>query len=144
MGLHAGIIDYIQAQGERITLPRRLVIEALGQSHQHLTISAIQQHIQTAHQAQPLSDTTVYRVLQWLKDLGLVAQTDMGQAGIVYALLDTPYHHHLICLTCGSIITLEDTPFVALREQLRREYGFAARIDHMAIYGQCADCRKKP
>ena len=140
MNASAGIIDYIQSHGERMTLPRRLVIEALGESHQHLTIHAIQQQIQEKHQPHALSDTTIYRVLQWLKDLELVSQTDMGQNGIVYALLSDPYHHHLICLTCGSTLTLEDTMFNALREHLLRDYGFKSRIEHMALYGHCRDC----
>jgi Fur family ferric uptake transcriptional regulator len=134
------VIDYIQAKGERLTVPRRLVIEALGQSHEHLTIGNIQQHIQEDHHDHLLSDTTVYRVLQWLKELGLVSQTDMGQTGTVYALMSNPHHHHLICLTCGATITLEDELFTPLRGQLLRDYGFEARIDHMAIYGQCRNC----
>lgn len=137
------IIDYIQAKGERITLPRRLVIEALGQAHQHLTIADILRHIEENDHNHTISDTTVYRVLQWLKALELVSQTDMGQAGMVYALMTTPYHHHLICLTCGATMTLPDTLFDLLRERLIQEYGFKPRIEHMAIYGECPDCRKR-
>ena len=140
MKTSASVIDYIQTKGERLTLPRRLVIEALGQSHEHLTISDIQQHIQANQHDHLLSDTTIYRVLQWLKNLGLVSQTDMGQAGTVYALMSNPHHHHLICLTCGKTITLDDDLFIPLREQLLRDYGFEARIDHMAIYGLCRNC----
>jgi Fur family ferric uptake transcriptional regulator len=134
------LIEQIQAQGERITLPRRLVIEALGEDHRHLTISAIQQQIQAHYPGHSLSETTIYRVLQWLKGMGLISQTDMGEAGIVYALTGSPYHHHLICLTCGAVITAADMLFDALREGLLQEYGFNARIEHMAIYGQCRNC----
>ncbi|MCB9450665.1 MAG: transcriptional repressor [Anaerolineaceae bacterium] len=137
------IIEQIQARGERITLSRRLVIDALGHTHEHLTINDIQGHIQAQNPAHPVSDTTVYRILQWLKDLGWVSQTDMGQTGIVYALMSDPCHHHLICLTCGATITIEDAAFVPLREQLSRDYGFEVRVDHMAIYGQCAQCRQE-
>ena len=140
MDASSAVMECIQAKGERMTIQRRLVIEALGQSHEHLTIHAIQQQIQA--QNQPLSDTTIYRVLQWLKDLELVSQTDMGQAGVVYALISAPYHHHLICLNCGKSITVDDALFAPLREQLLHEYGFEARIDHMAIYGQCRACRE--
>jgi len=133
------IIERIQAKGERMTLPRRLVIEALGQSHEHLTINDIQQHIREQHHPS-MSDTTVYRVLQWLKDLELVSQTDMGQGGIVYALMSQPYHHHLICLNCGATQMLDDALFMPLREQLQKDYGFEARIEHMAIYGCCREC----
>lgn len=136
------VLEKIQASGERITLPRRLVIEALGGAHDHLTIADIQQHIQDVHQGYAISDTTIYRVLQWLKDLEWVSQTDMGRSGIVYALISVPYHHHLICLNCGRIVTIDDQVFAALRDQLERQYGFAARTDHMAIYGRCAECQR--
>jgi Fur family ferric uptake transcriptional regulator len=130
----------IQAKGERLTLPRRLVIEALGQSHEHLTIGDIQQHIREQSHTHVMSDTTVYRVLQWLKALGLVSQTDMGKVGIVYALNSAPHHHHLICLTCGGTFMVDDVLFAPIREQLRRDHGFEARIDHMAMYGECRNC----
>lgn len=139
----ADIIEYIQARGERITLPRRLVVEALGLTHDHRTISDIQQIIKQ-QKDQPLSDTTIYRVLQWLKELGLVSQTDMGQAGTVYALNSSPQHHHLICLNCGNTITIPDDLFVPFREQLRLQFDFDARIDHMAIYGHCRNCASDP
>lgn len=125
-----------------MTLPRRLVIDALGRTHEHLTINDIQCHIQAQSPGHPVSDTTVYRVLQWLKDLELVSQTDMGQIGTVYALMSYPCHHHLICLTCGATITIEDRLFIPLREHLLRDYGFEARVDHMAIYGQCSQCNR--
>jgi Fur family transcriptional regulator, ferric uptake regulator len=134
------VLDCVRSQGERITIPRRLVIEALCSTTNHLSINDLQTIL---HQRDPdlsLSDTTIYRVLQWLKELEIVSQTDMGQAGIVYALITQPSHHHLICLNCGAIITVEDAIFAPLREQLQRQYGFEARIDHMAIYGHCSQC----
>lgn len=137
------VMERIKATGERLTLPRRLVIEALGRSHAHLSIGDLQRIIHEHHPDQPMSDTTVYRVLQWLKAIGLVSQTDMGQAGVVYALLSSPHHHHLICLHCGTTITIPDELFEPLRDQLRRDFQFEARIDHMAIYGTCAQCRPK-
>lgn len=135
------LLQQIQARGERMTIQRRLVIEALCRPAEHLTIADIQQHLKQQGEGQELTDVTIYRVLQWLKDLGLVSQTDMGKSGVVYALVSEPYHHHLICLTCGAVITLDDSYFAALRERLQTDYDFTARIDHMAIYGQCKNCR---
>jgi len=84
---------------------------------------------------------TIYRILQWLKDLRLVSQTDMGAGGMVYQLLSHP-HHHLICLTCGAVTDVDDAYLDDLRRKLGEAYGFTARIDHMAIYGQCHECAK--
>ena len=133
------IVERIQSQGERITIQRRLVIEALWGVEGYLSIGAIQRVIQENHPVSALPEPTIYRILQWLKDMHIVSQTDMGQTGIVYQLLARP-HHHLICLACGHTSDLPDDCLTALRERLRHEFGFAARIDHMAIYGLCRAC----
>ncbi len=138
------IMNCLREKGERLTLPRRLVIEALGQAHTHQTIKDIQQYINATLDGQPLSETTIYRVLQWLKELEIVSQSDMGQNGIVYALTSNPYHHHLVCLRCGITFTVEDELFASLRENLNAKYGFEARIEHMVIYGQCEKCHDQP
>jgi Fur family ferric uptake transcriptional regulator len=137
------IIRQIQARGERVTIQRRLVIEALCDSNDHKTVGQIQQYIQHEHGEHDFSEATIYRILQWLKALDLVAQTDMGAVGIVYALVPDRPHHHLVCLTCGATIKLEDDYFCALRERVRKDFGFAARIDHMAVYGQCRACSEQ-
>ena len=134
------VIEQIRAKGERLTIQRRLIVEALAAATGHVSISAIQSWLNAAHPEHDLPDPTVYRILQWLKDLELVSQTDMGSDGIVYELISEPHHHHLICLRCGMIIHLDDQYFAPLREALAADLGFRARIDHMAIYGLCSTC----
>ena len=134
------VFAQLQARGERLTIQRRMVIEALCSRDDHLSIQDIQHYIAGTHPAQTLQDPTVYRILQWLKDAGLVSQTDMGESGIVYELIGTPPHHHLICLNCGEIIEVNDRFFIQLRQQLAAQYHFEARIEHMAIYGSCQGC----
>jgi Fe2+ or Zn2+ uptake regulation protein len=134
------IIRQIRDRGERLTIQRRLVIEILCETDEHLTIMDIQRRLQERMAGQALSETTIYRILEWLKSLEIVSQTDLGKAGIVYTLLGDTLHHHLVCLSCGAIINVDDDYFADLRGRLRDDFGFAARIDHMAIYGQCPVC----
>ena len=135
------IVAQIKAQGERITLPRQAVIEALCQLGNHQTMQALQSHL--AEQGVDMPESTVYRVLQWLKDLGIVAQTDLGQSGITYELVTIPPHHHLVCLICGGIEDIDDSVMQPVRDQLREQHGFLPRIDHMAFFGICHECRAK-
>ncbi len=141
--MNTGLLDNtlarVKAEGERLTLQRRLVIEALCERNGHFTINDIQQFIHKHYASQILSEATIYRILHWLKDLELVSQTDTGAEGIVYELL-IRRHHHLICLTCGRMMELDDAWMSQLRERLNTEYGFHARIEHMAIYGHCQTC----
>lgn len=134
------IIERIQARGERVTIQRRLIVEALCAAEGHRSISDIQTWIKATHPEYELQDPTIYRILQWLKDLELVSQTDMGSTEIVYELLGHSYHHHLICLNCGRVINLEDSYLAPLRQALSADLGFQARIEHMAIYGFCPTC----
>lgn len=140
MASYESIIGQIQAHGERVTIQRRLIVEALCAVPGHRSIGDIQSWLETAHPEYDLQAPTVYRILQWLKDLELISQTDMGSAGIVYELLDNPHHHHLICLNCGRVTNLDDDYLEPLRQSLASEFGFQARIDHMAIYGLCPAC----
>lgn len=133
------ILERIKQAGERITLPRQAIIEALCELEGHQTTQNIQQYL--AGKGTDLQEATIYRVLQWLKDLAIVSQTDLGQSGIVYELLSVPLHHHLICLRCGRIQDFDNAAVESLRQHLRDLYGFEPRIDHLAIFGVCKECR---
>ncbi len=133
------VIRQIQAKKERVTIQRRLIVEALCASAGHRSIGDIQRWLAEFHPEAALQDPTVYRILQWLKDLELVSQTDMGSAGIVYELLGKP-HHHLICLNCGRVSEVDDRYLAPVRDAVEADFDFHPRIEHMAIYGLCPAC----
>jgi Fur family ferric uptake transcriptional regulator len=133
------IVKKLKQRGERLTIQRRLVIETLCESGDHVTVHEVRQYLQ--QQGTDLNEPTVYRILQWLKELEVVSQTDLGQSGIVYQLIDDHPHHHLVCLACGEIMDVDDSVIAPLREHLRRAYDFEPRIDHMAIFGLCRNCQ---
>ena len=113
----AEITRKLRERGIRLTMQRRMVIETLCEHHDHLLIPTIQQFLH--EQGAELNETTIYRILQWLKDLGIVSQTDLGQRGIVYQLIDEEPHHHLVCLVCGKLIDVDNSLFVPLSDYLR-------------------------
>ncbi len=131
----------LRGKGERLTYPRRKVLEVLIRSGDHLTVNDVQRVLQQAGEV--MDTATIYRVLQWLKQVGLISQTDLGGEAIVYQVIDDHRHHHLVCLSCGSISELDDRVLDVLRRTLRRNYDFEPRIDHLAIFGLCRECRAK-
>lgn len=133
------IVQQLRQQGERLTIQRQLVIQALAIGA-HMTINDVSASIRAAQPSQPLSEPTIYRILQRLKEMEIISQTDMGESGIVYQVIGAARHHHLVCLNCGCTFDLEDQLFDDLRGALNDRYGFKARMDHMAIYGYCSDC----
>ena len=126
--------------GERLTRQRWAVFR-LFSSQGHLSAEDILVALRT--EFPKLNSSTVYRELLWLKDQGLISETDMGGGIKVYERVTDPPHHHLICLHCGRIADLDNRYFDSLRQALVEESTFLPRIEHFAIFGSCADCLAK-
>ncbi|HIC87859.1 MAG TPA: tRNA (N6-threonylcarbamoyladenosine(37)-N6)-methyltransferase TrmO [Anaerolineae bacterium] len=137
----SSLINQLRQQGERLTAPRRAVLEMLTSVPGHHTVEEIRTYL--AEHDHRIDQATVYRVLQWLKELGVVSQSDLGLGRTVYELVGTTPHHHLICLACGAITNLSDELIEPLREALHRDYGFEPRIDHMVFFGLCPSCQAR-
>ncbi len=133
------LIAHLRRQGHRITIQRRLVLEVLAEEEGHRHYTGEEIHRRLSERGAGVDMATVYRILHWLRDLGIVSQTDVGTGCYVYSLAYPP-HHHLICLNCGHTFTIDDEPFEGLRRMLKEKYGFVARIEHFAIFGYCDDC----
>jgi Fur family ferric uptake transcriptional regulator len=85
--------------------------------------------------------STIYRTLESFRDLGLLSETDLGGGARHLELLDERRHLHLICSACRQMLVLDDDLVRALRDAVEERYAFAACIDHLALFGQCAVCR---
>lgn len=138
------LLVHLREAGYRITTPRRLVLEILldnPHGHCHYSLEMVAQEL--AARGIDLDVTTVYRILQWLKDAGVIAQTDLGEGHDVYSLAGLAPHHHLVCLHCHAIVEVEDTLFDPLRATLLERFHFQPRIEHFAVFGLCEVCAKQ-
>ncbi len=131
-------LDRVRQAGERLTRQRRAVLHALDKQGGHVTAEQLRDALRD--EFPNLNTGTVYRVLQWLKDHGLVSETDIGIGVKVYERVCNPCHHHLICLRCNRTIDVDDRYFRPLETALREDLDFRARIEHFAVFGYCADC----
>ncbi len=130
----------LRQKGIRLTPQRRMILDVIGHSHGHVTAEDIHRHIVAIYP--DMSISTVYRNLERLLELRLVAVTDMGGGRVAYEALGEARHHHLICRHCGATTELSDELVAGLRAGVLREHGFAADIDHLALWGLCRSCRE--
>jgi len=141
---HGANADTIAARlrdvGQRVTPQRMLILGALTPGA-HLTAEEVYAHVE--HLAPAVNRSTVYRTLELFRDLGLVSETDLGGGVRHYELLAPSRHHHLICLDCGAMLTLDDALVAPLRRAVQERYDFAPCIDHLALFGHCAACRER-
>jgi Fur family ferric uptake transcriptional regulator len=130
----------LRQNGIRLTPQRRMILAAIAQGPGHLTAEDILQRIRLLYP--DINVSTVYRNLERLLALRMVAATDLGGGSMRYEAVGEQPHHHLVCHRCGRVLALEDSALESLRSAIRRDYGFQVAIDHLALWGVCAACQR--
>ena len=126
-------------QGYRLTPQRMMVVNAIENSDHHISAEEIYKQVSARYPH--INISTIYRTLELLKRLGLVTETNLGDERVRYHSSEKGHHHHLICQKCGRIIDLDETLLYPLKEALKDKYGFNADLRHLAIFGNCLDCK---
>jgi Fur family ferric uptake transcriptional regulator len=126
----------------RFTRGRRQVVHAIASADGPRTASELHAGLHSV----PLS--SLYRSLSVLVDAGVLAQHHGADEITRYELAEwlTEHHHHLVCVSCGSII---DVAASAAQEEtvdrlvfaLAGSSDFAVSGHRFEIEGRCARCR---
>ena len=133
------LIGDLKERGIRVTPQRAIILQAIESLTGHVTAEEIFTEVQKVNEY--ISLATVYRTLDMLKDLGLVAESHMGTATTHYALKAHGDHHHAVCRICSHSIDLPIDFFDEISTQLQDDFGFTADVNHIVILGWCQHCR---
>ncbi len=128
----------LRAAGRRMTVQRRLVLEALQRARHHITADDIARRIRARHPQ--IDPSTVYRNLEALEELGYVTHTHFDDRVTRWHRSDAERHGHLVCRSCGAEEELPIRLLEPLGRRLRDEHGFSADLAHSAIVGICKTC----
>lgn len=128
----------LRAKGRRLTVQRRLVLEAVRRARHHVTAEEIARRVRGA--AAEIDPSTVYRNLEALEELGYVTHTHLGSRVTRWHRADTHQHAHLVCRTCGAEEEIPVTIFAPIARRLRASHGFQADLAHSAVEGICRRC----
>ena len=125
--------------GHRVTRQRALILEAVCAGGGHTPLGEIYLRVQQVDRS--IDRSTVYRALRLFVDLGLVVPADTGDGETYYEVAKLTPHHHLVCRRCGEESEIGDAALRAMFDQVSREHGFRVEIDHLVLFGVCADCQ---
>jgi Fur family ferric uptake transcriptional regulator len=114
------------------------VAALLADSGRHLSAEQLVEGVRS--RLPDTAESTVYRTLAALEELGVISHVHLGHGPATYHLSDTP-HRHLVCTDCGTVIDLRADVFGTLAETVEARYGFALAAEHFALSGQCHSCR---
>ncbi len=137
-----GIVARLRANGGRITATRRATIEVLLAEGDHRHLSAEDVAAEVRSRLPDVAESTIYRTLSALEELGVVTHVHLGHGPSTFHLTDQP-HRHLVCRHCQMIIEIPRQEFAALSKRLDDAYGFSVSDEHFALIGECRACRNK-
>jgi Fur family ferric uptake transcriptional regulator len=133
---HSEVADSLAARlrqrGLRMTPQRQRVMAAVTQLV-HATPD------QVAEAVPDVDLTTVYRTLEVLEQIGMLAHTHLGHGAPSYRLASDD-HIHVVCHSCGSVVDAPAGLAAELAVRLRAERGFVLDRSHFTVFGTCADC----
>jgi Fe2+ or Zn2+ uptake regulation protein len=112
-------------------------LEVLFGTSAHLSAENLAEAVQS--RAPDVHISTIYRNLDELEALGVVAHSHLGHGPATYCLA-TSAHSHFVCSECGAIIEAPDELFRSLARTVQTKLGFVIDPHHFAILGRCADC----
>ena len=130
----------LRAQGRRITAQRRLVLDVIENSEEHLDAEAIYRRAHAKDER--ISLATVYRTLAVLKEMGLVTQRYLasGHEREYYEPVGAPEHYHFTCRQCGKAVEFQSRHVDRLRIELQQRLGIQITQACVCLEGFCATC----
>ena len=133
--------DRLAGAGYRRGGARQAVIELLAAQPCALSALEIEEALRSS--ARQVARASVYRVLDELEQLKLVARIEVGQGISRYEALHphgAHHHHHLVCRGCGRSIEIEAPAVEAWASAIGRTHGFSEMTHTVELYGTCRDC----
>ena len=138
----------LKKKGLKVTKQRLLVLQALASCpDKHLTAEEIYTIIKA--DCPEIGLATVYRTIQLLLELNLIDRINLDDGFVRYEIGSVGendskhHHHHLICRSCGKVLSFQDDLLEELEDKIKETTGFQV-VDHeVKLYGYCKECGGK-
>jgi Fe2+ or Zn2+ uptake regulation protein len=130
----------LRSHGFRVTAQRMAVLHVLRHSQTGLSPAQVWQR---ARESLPgLTQTTVYRTLDFLSENGLAWSVRLDKGHLVYEIAGKQ-HHHLICRRCGREMQVEHSLVKKMYAKLEAASGYRLSDNHLTLFGLCPACQGK-
>lgn len=121
---------------------RRALLELLAEQRCALTAVEIEQALRSERR-RVVSRASVYRILEELERLRLVARVETGQAMVRYERCgdSEEHHHHLVCDSCGVVMPFSDPALERAIARVSERVPLAVVSEHeIVLHGSCQQC----
>ncbi|HLR66380.1 ferric iron uptake transcriptional regulator [Virgibacillus alimentarius] len=133
----------LHAQSYKLTPQREATVKVLlEREDDHL--SAEEVYLLVKEKAPEIGLATVYRTLELLSGLKIVDKINFGDGVTRYDLRKEGaehFHHHLVCIECGSVEEIVDDLLVDVEKIVENEWGFQVKDHRLTFHGICKQCQ---
>ncbi|AMJ39933.1 Fur family transcriptional regulator [Anaerotignum propionicum] len=129
----------LREKGLKVTPQRIAVYNMLLNSTEHPNAETIYRALEPTNPTMSLA--TVYKTLDYFKQLGLVQELNVGEGSSRYDAV-VKCHPHTVCMQCGKVQDLFLDELTEIHKKVKEELDFQVNCEQLILYGICGDCRK--
>lgn len=132
--------DVLKQEGLKYTKHRASIMKVITESDQPL--GAEQVFIELQGKGVNVNLSTVYRTLESLATKSLIVKISIGSdTKALFELNRMEHKHHLICMGCKKMLSVDGCPFEEYEKLLQDKMGFDVTGHKLEIYGYCEKCK---
>ncbi len=135
-------LECLQANGYRLTAPRKAVVETVAYSQRVLSPLEVYELARTRYSK--LGLVTVYRTIEKLEELGLLQRVHLPSDCQGFIAAFTGHQHLLICQDCGQVQFFEGDHdrIDDLMADVAQKSGYHINDHWLQFFGICTNCRQ--
>jgi Fur family ferric uptake transcriptional regulator len=131
--------DRLAAAGYRRGGARSAIVDLLGRQDCALSAQEIEDALRASDRR--VARASVYRILDELERLRLVAKIEVGDGTARYeAVSPERHHHHLVCDECGDVLPFNDAELERVIGRVARRVPLAVNEHEITFRGSCDRC----
>ncbi|WP_411844366.1 Fur family transcriptional regulator [Salinicoccus sp. HZC-1] len=139
------IKEVLQQARYKLTPQREVTVRVLLENEKdHLSAEDVFMKVKDKYPEIGLA--TVYRTLELLSDLKILDKINFGDGVSRYDLRKegaNHFHHHLVCMECGSVEEIEEDLLIEAEKIVEKDYNFKVLDHRLTFHGVCKQCQEK-
>lgn len=135
----------LHSQSYKLTPQREATVRVLLE-HEEDHLSAEDVYLLVKEKSPEIGLATVYRTLELLSELKVVDKINFGDGVSRYDLRKEGaehFHHHLVCVECGSVKEIEEDLLGDVEEIVESQWEFKVKDHRLTFHGICKQCQDK-
>ena len=138
------IKDQMKKSSYKLTSQREATVRVLLENEaDHLSAEDV--YLKIKEKSPEIGLATVYRTLELLTEINIVDKISFGDGVQRFDLRKEGadhFHHHLVCIKCGSVDEIEEDLLPEVERKVETKYDFQIHDHRLTFHGICKKCKE--